>query len=61
MKFTPISNFTYHQVIAGAEIVGTFFGPSGLYDAYQKAEEITATGNNVVIYSFTHESVNVGQ
>ena len=59
MKFTPISNVTFHQVIAGTEIVGTYYGPSGLYDAYQKAKEITDGGNNAVVYSYTHESINV--
>ena len=60
MKFTTFANVTFHQVLADAEIKASFFGPNGRTDALTLAAKIVEdTGSTAVVYSYTHESINV--
>jgi hypothetical protein len=57
MKFTQITNVKFFQVMADAELKGTFFSEA---EAYTRAAEILeSTGNAAIVYTMTHESVRV--
>jgi hypothetical protein len=57
LKFTQITNVRFYQVLADAQIAGTYQTEA---EAFTKAAQIVAsTGSAANVYTLTHESVRV--
>ena len=60
MKFSKVTDVTIVQVLADADVKGTFYGPNAEVDALNKAAEILETTGNVPnVYTYRHESLRI--